>query len=279
METKNLESLYDLAELSIKGQKFSDAEKFYEQILQQEPSYKAWCGLGASKMDRLTKKNQSTVEEIMFCFEKAKKNDSSKTEEIEDFLLKYSIAKVKELCNLELKIKTDRIGGIVTKVFSIGEKGPSPLLKKIDSLKSAISENENPNKIFTQKEVGDLRIKFESAIEHFITANISSFEEYKKERQREIDRITVGGKDFVKVDAESFAGKFIGSSKLSFLEDSTAEQKEINAPKENVDQKDTNKIHSNSIKKEPKPFLETNVGVIVMLILFLALWFVLTDKI
>lgn len=75
----------DLATLALKGKRYSEAEAIFTQIALQEQSPEPWIGIGICKLYQLA--NGRTMDEVIFCFEKAKEIDRSMTKEIESQLI------------------------------------------------------------------------------------------------------------------------------------------------------------------------------------------------
>ena len=75
----------DLATLALKGKRYSEAEAIYTQIAVQEKSPEAWVGIGICKLYQLA--NGRTMEEVIYCFEKAKQLNNSLKSDIEQQLI------------------------------------------------------------------------------------------------------------------------------------------------------------------------------------------------
>ena len=59
----------DFATLAVKGKRYQEAESIYMQIAINENSSEAWLGMGICKLYQLTE--GKTMEEVIFCFNKA----------------------------------------------------------------------------------------------------------------------------------------------------------------------------------------------------------------
>ena len=75
----------DFATLALKGKRYSEAEAIYTQIAIQEKSPEAWVGIGICKLYQLA--NGRTMEEVIYCFEKAKQLNISLKADIEQQLI------------------------------------------------------------------------------------------------------------------------------------------------------------------------------------------------
>ena len=60
----------DFATMALKGKRYQEAETIYMQVATQENSAEAWTGLGVCKLYQLA--SGRTVDEAVFCFDKAK---------------------------------------------------------------------------------------------------------------------------------------------------------------------------------------------------------------
>ncbi len=78
----------DLATLALKGKRYSEAENIYMQIVGTDNSVEAWCGVGICKLYQLTENR--TMDEVIFCFEKAKQASPNLHKEIEEQLIIHS---------------------------------------------------------------------------------------------------------------------------------------------------------------------------------------------
>ncbi len=78
----------DFATMALKGQRYDEAEKIYMNLATQSSSAEAWIGLGVTKLYQLA--NGRTVDESLFCFEKAFAIDKDKKHDIDDQLMFHS---------------------------------------------------------------------------------------------------------------------------------------------------------------------------------------------
>jgi tetratricopeptide (TPR) repeat protein len=82
------EFLYDKAIMALKAQRYDEAQSSYEQVLQGGYSVEAWTGLGVCKMFQIA--DGRTMEEVLYCFEKARNVEGADNREIDLKLLQYS---------------------------------------------------------------------------------------------------------------------------------------------------------------------------------------------
>ena len=78
----------DFATLALKGKRYAEAESIYMQMVNTENSVEAWCGVGICKLYQLTENR--TMDEVVFCFEKAKQSNPSLSKEIEEQLVMHA---------------------------------------------------------------------------------------------------------------------------------------------------------------------------------------------
>jgi len=106
------EFLYDKAIMALKAQRYDEAQSSYEQALQVGYSVEAWTGLGVCKMFQISE--GQTMEEVLYCFEKARKVEGADNREIDLKLLQnaqvvilqcgaYAIAAIKNAIAAEKK--------------------------------------------------------------------------------------------------------------------------------------------------------------------------------
>ena len=109
------EFLYDKAIMALKAQRYDEAQSSYEQALQVGYSVEAWTGLGVCKMFQIAE--GQTMEEVLYCFEKARGVEGANNREIDLKLLQYAqvvilqcgayaIAAIKNALEAEKKAKT-----------------------------------------------------------------------------------------------------------------------------------------------------------------------------
>lgn len=82
------EFLYDKAIMALKAQRYDEAQSSYEQALQVGYSVEAWTGLGVCKMFQIAE--GQTMEEVLYCFEKARAVEGADNREIDLKLLQYA---------------------------------------------------------------------------------------------------------------------------------------------------------------------------------------------
>lgn len=109
------EFLYDKAIMALKAQRYDEAQSSYEQALQAGYSVEAWTGLGICKMFQIAE--GQTMEEVLYCFEKARKVEGADNREIDLKLLQnaqvvilqcaaYAIASINNAIEAEKKAAT-----------------------------------------------------------------------------------------------------------------------------------------------------------------------------
>jgi hypothetical protein len=74
--------------MAVKAQRFEEAQGAYETALSKEATVEAWTGLGVCKIFQLLQ-NQ-TMEEVVYCFAKAKEVPGADINEIDTKLISYS---------------------------------------------------------------------------------------------------------------------------------------------------------------------------------------------
>ena len=75
----------DFAKMALKGKRYNEAETIYMQIATQNNSPEAWIGLGFCKMYQLA--DGRTMEEVIFCLDKAKVLSPQSSSEIDNQLI------------------------------------------------------------------------------------------------------------------------------------------------------------------------------------------------
>lgn len=75
----------DFAKMALKGRRYNEAETLYMQIATQNNSPEAWIGLGFCKMYQLA--DGRTMEEVIFCLDKAKTLSPESSAEINKQLI------------------------------------------------------------------------------------------------------------------------------------------------------------------------------------------------
>jgi hypothetical protein len=83
MENQNVQM--DLATMALKGKRYNEAESMYMQIATQNNSAEAWVGMGICKLYQLA--DGRTMDEVVFCLDKAKQLNPEIRLEIENQLI------------------------------------------------------------------------------------------------------------------------------------------------------------------------------------------------
>lgn len=83
MENQNVQM--DLATMALKGKRYTEAESIYMQIATQNNSSEAWVGMGICKLYQLA--DGRTMDEVVFCLDKAKQLNPDIRLEIENQLI------------------------------------------------------------------------------------------------------------------------------------------------------------------------------------------------
>lgn len=78
----------DKAFMAVKAQRYDEALEAYESALQENESVEGWTGLGVTKLFQLL--GNQTMEEVVFCFNKARNIEGADTRAIELQLISYS---------------------------------------------------------------------------------------------------------------------------------------------------------------------------------------------
>ena len=74
--------------MAVKAQRFEEAQDAYETALSKESTVEAWTGLGVCKIFQLLQ--DQTMEEVVYCFAKAKEVPGADIKEIDTKLISYS---------------------------------------------------------------------------------------------------------------------------------------------------------------------------------------------
>ena len=80
--------LFDKANMALKAGRYDEAQSAYEQSLEKEYSIDGWCGLGLCKLFQLS--SGVIMDEVIYCFEKAREVDESEKDNIDIRLITYS---------------------------------------------------------------------------------------------------------------------------------------------------------------------------------------------
>ena len=93
-----IQTEFDFAFLELKANRYDRAESMFEAIARTHNHYAAWCGMGLAKMGKLLD-GRSNVNEIEYCFIKAKEYGTPQTEEIELLYAKSVYGLIQGLLN------------------------------------------------------------------------------------------------------------------------------------------------------------------------------------
>jgi hypothetical protein len=83
----------DFATLALKGKRYQEAENIYMQLVSSSGSSEAWLGMALCKLYQLSE--GKTIEEVVFCFNKAKNLTPDLTNELEEQLMSHTIIVLK----------------------------------------------------------------------------------------------------------------------------------------------------------------------------------------
>ncbi len=100
MDNQTLSFEYDMATMALKGRRFREAEEKFKDLAMRINTTEAWCGLGISKFGLIME--DVTVDEVFYCFDKAKAIDESKAAELEHVVIETSIDVIKNLYDVVL---------------------------------------------------------------------------------------------------------------------------------------------------------------------------------
>jgi len=75
----------DLATMALKGKRYDEAEKLYMDIATKNNSTEAWVGMGVCKLYQLA--SGRTMDEVIFCFNRAKKMSPQMSDDIDNQLM------------------------------------------------------------------------------------------------------------------------------------------------------------------------------------------------
>ncbi|MCX8479776.1 MAG: TM2 domain-containing protein [Chitinophagales bacterium] len=79
----------DFATLALKGRRYQEAENIYMNLAVTQKSSEAWLGIGLCKLYQLS--SGKTMEEVLFCFNKAIEISPELKNELEDQLMSHSV--------------------------------------------------------------------------------------------------------------------------------------------------------------------------------------------
>ena len=82
------EFLFDKAKMALKSQRYDEASSAYEKILETSYNVEAWTGLGVCKMFQIA--DGRSMQEVLYCFEKARQVEGANNLEIDLKLIQYA---------------------------------------------------------------------------------------------------------------------------------------------------------------------------------------------
>ncbi len=100
MDTQALAFEIDMATMALKGRRFREAEEKFKDLAMRANTVEAWCGLGISKFGLIME--DVTIDEVFYCFDKAKGIDKTKEAELETVVIETSIDVIKNLYDVIL---------------------------------------------------------------------------------------------------------------------------------------------------------------------------------
>ena len=83
----------DFATLALKGRRYQEAENIYMQLATNNNSSEAWLGIGVCKLYQLTE--GKTMDEVIFCFNKARNISPELTTELNNQLIMHTMVVLK----------------------------------------------------------------------------------------------------------------------------------------------------------------------------------------
>lgn len=92
---------FDKAMMAVKAQRYSEGQKAFESALDKEYSVEGWTGLGICKLFQLAE--DQTMDEVIYCYNKAKEVEGADIKTIDLQLISYStlvIEKLSDYCLL-----------------------------------------------------------------------------------------------------------------------------------------------------------------------------------
>ena len=92
--------LFDKANMALKAGRYDEAQSAYEQSLEKEYSIDGWCGLGLCKLFQLS--SGVIMDEVIYCFEKAREVDKSEKDNIDIRLITYSKLVLEQLTDYSI---------------------------------------------------------------------------------------------------------------------------------------------------------------------------------
>lgn len=79
----------DFATLALKGKRYQEAENIYMQLITSNNSSEAWLGFGLCKLYQLSE--GKTIDEVVFCIDKAKAISPQLVNELDDQLMTHTV--------------------------------------------------------------------------------------------------------------------------------------------------------------------------------------------
>jgi hypothetical protein len=118
---------YDRGVMALRGRRYLEAEEIFAALLKDHPSAPAWCGLGAAKTGLLVSR-KTTVDETVFCYEKARELEPGTGSEIEWGLCRHMLQACRDAVTLRedarksqndgnLKILTGALAILISPAF------------------------------------------------------------------------------------------------------------------------------------------------------------------
>lgn len=133
--------LMDKAFMALKAKRYEEAQSTYEKILEQGYTVPAWCGLGSCKMFQLA--DGQTLEEVVYCYNKAYSLPDAKKLEIDKHLIEnvnvvltqyasYAIAGIKNAIQAEKDLQKAALVGLAS--IAVGSMANSQSIKMISGV-------------------------------------------------------------------------------------------------------------------------------------------------
>jgi hypothetical protein len=95
--TKNKDFKLEKAFMAVKAQRYEEAMTAYESSLEKSESVEGWTGLGICKLFQLL--GNQTMDEVIYCFNKAKNVEGANVKEIEIEMISYSTLVIEQGAN------------------------------------------------------------------------------------------------------------------------------------------------------------------------------------
>lgn len=215
------EFLYDKAIMALKAQRYDEAQSSYEQALQVGYSVEAWTGLGVCKLFQIAE--GQTMEEVLYCFEKARGVEGADNKEIDLKLLLYSqvvilqcgayaISSIKNAIEAKKNLQTAALIGLASAVVgSYSDTSSTKMLAGAAAATAAgvavgkfgeIKSSEEIVKFSTDLLQNIYNNVYEFLIEKDKTAEAIELKETTDRLCNEIIKETPAGKESIKKEAE-----------------------------------------------------------------------------